>query len=167
MNSQDLREELKWMEKWAVVWGVAKTEPQMEKGMRERRDVNLHRKFLKKHGAVFWSAGWQRCYTREGAIGYLYIGGEGVKYKLKVEKIVKRQDVSADDKRFIPECRNFDEWKNIPTWIKITEIKDLKESIDPSTIKKYGSKELLGKGDASRAASALQSAVRIIDEGLE
>jgi hypothetical protein len=155
------------VEKWAVVWGVAKTEPQMEKGKKERRDVSLHRKFLKKHGAVFWSVGWQRCYTKEGAIGYLYIAEEGVKYKLKVEKIVKRHDVSEDDKRFIPECRNFDDWKNIPTWIKITEIKDLKKSLDPSTMKKYRSKELLGGGNASRAASALQSAVRIIDEEWE
>ena len=155
------------MEKWAVIWSVAKTEPQMEKGMKERRDVNLHREFLKKHGAVFWSAGWERCYTKEGVIGYLYIAGQGVEFKLRIEKIVNRNDVTKDDKRFIPEWRNLDEWKDIPTWIKITEIKDLKKSVDPSTMKKYGSRELIGKGNASRAASALQSAVRIIDEGWE
>ena len=155
------------MEKWAVVWGVGKIDPSMRRDTRERRDVGLHKEFLAKHGAVFWSAGWERCYTKEGLVGYLYIAEEGVKHKLKIEKIVRREDVLESDKCFIPKCRDFDEWKETPTWIKITDIKDLRESLDPSTIRKYRNREPIGKGDSSRAASALQSAVRILDENWE
>ena len=155
------------METWAVIWAVGKVDPQMEKGMKERRDVSLHKEFLGKYGAVFWSAGWQRCYTDEGAVGYLYVAGQGVKYKIMIEKILRREDVSEDDKRFIPPCRDFDYWREIPTWIKITEILDLKEPVGPSTMRKYRDGKLVGKGDPSRAASALQGAVRISDEGWE
>jgi len=152
------------MEKWAVVWGVGKTDPYINKDAQERRNVALHEKFRAEHGAVFWSAGWKRCYTKEELVGYLYVAEEGVKHKLKIEKIIKREDISENDKRFIPNCRISGISEEIPTWIKITSIEDLQELVDPSTMKKYRNGELIGNGDSNKAASALQSAVRIFDE---
>jgi len=155
------------MEKCAVVWSVGKTDPSINEDARERRNVTLHKEFLAEHGAVFWSAGWERCYTKEGLVGYLYVAGEGVKHKLKIKKIIRREDMLENDKRFIPGCRVSGISNRIPTWIKIISIEDLRELVDPSTMRKCRNGEPIGNGDSSKAASALQSAVRILDENWE
>jgi hypothetical protein len=154
------------MESWAVVWSVGKIEPNMPIERQERRNVQLHKDFIRDHGgAVFWTAIWQRCYTNVGAIGYLYVSAERVvKHRLRIEKIVRREDVLQDDRPFIPPCRDFDTLsRSISTWIKLTSIEDLKNPISPSIMRKFRNNELLGSGDPGKAASALQGAVRIVD----
>jgi len=143
----------------AIVWSVGKIRPGMPEDRRQRRDVELHKKFINEHGAVYWSAGWDRHHTTKPIDGYLYMSQDGsVKYRVKVEKIIRNTNLTREDKEFIPECRKGIWEKEVPTWIKITEIKKLKESLYPTSMIKWKNHKPI------RNISALQSAVMIVDE---
>jgi len=143
----------------AIVWSVGKIFPDMQEDRRQRRDVELHKKFINEHGAVYWSAGWDRHHTTKPINGYLYMSQDGsVKYSVEVEKIIRNTDLTREDKEFIPGCRKGWEEEEIPTWIKITEIKKLKESLDPTSMIKWKNHKPI------RNISALQSAVMVVDE---
>jgi len=143
----------------AIVWSVGRIYPGMQEDKRQRRDVELHKKFIDEHGAVYWSAGWDRHHTTEPLNGYLYISQEGrVKYRIKVEKIIRNTNLTPEDKKFIPDCRKGRWEKEIPTWIKITKIKKLMEPIDPILMIKWKNHKPI------KNISALQSAVKIVDE---
>ena len=147
-----------WIAYAAVVWSVGEIEQGMEKDRRERRDVELHKRLADEQGAVYWGAGWTRYYNSKPMNGYLYISGEGlVKYRAKVEKIIRKSGHGPQDRKFIPECRK--EWiKEKPTWIKITEIEELTKPVDPTSMIKWVNHEPI------KSARALQSAVKIVDE---
>jgi len=143
----------------AIVFSVGKMDKSgMKEDWRQRRDVELHKRFIDESGAVFWSVGWERHYSTEPLNGYMYISQEGcVKYRLKIEKIIRNKDLKPEDKNYIPDCRK--DWiDEVSTWIKITDIKELEESVDPTSMMKWANREPIKK------SSALQSAVRIVDE---
>lgn len=142
----------------AIVWSVARIDRlNVKSDWSQRRDVELHNNFIKKNGAVYWSAGWKRHYTDKPINGYLYISKENIKYRLKIEKIISKTDLMHADMKFIPDCRK-NGINTISTWIKIVNISKLKKPINPKSMMKW----LDGK--PIKKSSALQSAVKIIDE---
>jgi hypothetical protein len=143
----------------AIVFSVGRrNRVGMDKMWYHRRDVELHKKIVDENGAVFWSVGWERLYSKEPTNGYMYITQEStVKYRLKIEKIVRNTELTSKDRKFIPNCRK--KWiRKTPTWIKITDIQKLKEPINPTSMKKFKNHEPI------KSASALQSGVKIVDE---
>lgn len=142
----------------AIVWSVGRGLPGMEENRRKRRDVELHIPFVEKHGAVFWSASWNRCYITKPLNGYLYISQDGaVKYHVRVEKIVRSTALTHEDRKFIPNWRKGWE-KRVPTWIKITGIRELEKPIMPTSMIKWKDRKPI------KNASALQSAILIVDK---
>ena len=114
-------------------------------------------RFIKKRGAVYWSAGWERHYTMEPLNGYLYVSSQSVKYRLRIEKIIRNVELPLEELKFIPACRK--DWiKKISTWVKITDIIKLREPVDPMSMVKWKNREPI------KSTSTLQSAVKVIDE---
>ncbi len=148
----------------AVVWGVT---PKKRKEY-PYGDVEKHQEYLKENGAVYWGASWKRCYTEQPVNGYLYIVPDAVKYKLKIERIFHGIISKGDEEsNYVPPFR-CDYLGKMETWIKITEITELSRPVDPTEMIKYNNNnnnnEPIGNGDKSKARSALQSAIWIIDE---
>lgn len=129
----------------------------MKRDRRERRDVELHERFLNKHGAVYWSSGWARSYTDEPLNGYLYMTPESVKYRIRIEKIVRNTDLTPEDMRLIPTCRK--DWvDSVATWIKIVEMERLRRPLYLRSMTKWNDHKPIS------TIGALQSAVKIVDE---
>jgi len=138
--------------------GISKRQRRDVELYNQRRDVEYHKELVNKHGAVFWSVGWERHYSTEPLNGYMYISEEGtVKYRLKIEKIIQNTNLTSEDGKFIPDCRK--DWiDTISTWIKITDIKKLEQTVDPTSMMKWEDHKPI------KHPSALQSAVKIVDE---
>lgn len=143
------------MEKWrmAIVWPANPKEagPDMPP---EEADVEANSRELKKRGAVYWDSFPARKEIDYPINGYIYIAGKGqVKYKCRVEHVINLNRLlkMPGEHKFVPTFRNqclkgsFEDGKDhepSQTWIKISQINELKPLLKLGELKKLNGKQV-------------------------
>lgn len=128
--------------KLAIVWPA---NPQAV-NVPQEADPERHRDIANRLGAVYWDSMPKR---RElpSLNGYIYING-AIRYKCKVLHVISREKLRSlrDERRYVPEFRSQcleGRWPNgsdhppSNTWIKISNVERLQDSLMIGSINKW------------------------------